>query len=455
MTDVVAAGATTPTNGSDERKRVALRLCTLGKAPPQLPLKQEYDILGVETTLIVTPSMISSLPSFNAKDSSVCDKINYSNTMESEATASTMPSLSGNKYISTNKDAMLRKMGIVPLNEKAEASKSAKNCCNLPVRECRDAYVTLSSLSSKVESIFCGTMRYSSCEKDDQRDKPLFDSYDEEDDDYNSDVDSNPPILVGASSGSTFDWDESVMTADNGDDKPKKNQVVKVKILNSGDSLQRVLDKAKGASLKVIKEDRDKPLRGVAYLERFKKLDINEDIKHLQATPKRSVKEADVDNDLSFTTSESNENVDENVVDLVSSSCAQAVSSGGNVSRVADSQRLRTTLPYHFNLDESPHWSSCSDDNRDASNTFGVGATATISKDCNSFSTSGTSPDMETEEGNEYACGNIDESREPFSNTFSAASSGSAAVTPSASAEITPYSIDEVDSRRKRTNKRE
>jgi len=454
------ASTTAPADNinNNEPKRVVLRLCTLGKAPPQLPLKQEYDILGVETTLVVTPSTtIYSASSFDVKDSAMYNKISYTKTMESEATASTMPSVSGSKckYLSDNKDDMLRRMGIVPLNERREPSKTARNCCNLPVRECRDAYATLSNLSSKVESMLCGSMNYSSRNKGDKRDDtPLFDADDEEDDEYSADSASRPPLLVGASSESTFDWDDSVMTIETGDTSAHDVvDTVKVKILNGDESLRKILDKSKGTSLKMIKEDRNKPLRGVAYLERFSKLEINEE-SVLHESLKESKKDGkNEDNDLSLSRSESNENIDEDVVGLVSSSCVQPVENGNNMSNTGNDQRLTTATPYHFNLDESPHWSSCSDDNRDASNTFGVGATATISKDCNSFSTSGTSPDLEAEEGNTYACGKLDESREPFSNTCSATSSGSVVVTPSASAEVLPDSTHERKSLKRGTRR--
>ena len=106
-------------DNSIKNHRIALRLCTQGNEAPQLPLKEEYDILGVETTLFVTPSTLSkaSISKYTNPEGSgptMRDMVSYSlrnsRTMDSEdgtrsETISTMQS--------TYKDEFLRKVGIM------------------------------------------------------------------------------------------------------------------------------------------------------------------------------------------------------------------------------------------------------------------------------------------------------------------------------------------------------
>lgn len=245
----------------------------------------------------------------------------------------------------------------------------------------------------------------------------------------------------------------------------KISELINVKIVNGSSSLQKVLDKTKGASMRVIKEDREKPLRGVAYLERFRIHDNDDNLPekmpiHLieKAEKLLTIHEKQSQCQISDQT-----NVDDNVVGLVSSSCVNTNTS----DLIGDHLLTESTdmsgvsgndgAAYHFNLEDSPHWNGFSEnpygcDNRDARDTLAVGASATMSKDSTSFTTCDTSPDPDdTLNGNTYGCGNIDESREPLTNV----ASSSSAVTPSSSTETDNRGNKESPGRSVRKNKRE
>ncbi len=364
--------------------RVSLRLSTRGDKPPELPLKMEYDIVGVETTLFVSPSAISACKSIGTQPSL---KINRTSTVESDKEIT--PSEIVGKL---DKDMLLRNAGIVPLKEKAnqEKAKGKMTCCDTRATECRDAFDTISCLSSKVESMFCGGLSHIEGDRQ-SASNPLLDL--DDDDSYEEDFSQQPYLVDTMSSESTIDWDTGTMSIETTEMKSQGDHM-KIKIVNGDESLQKILDKVKVSSIKVIKEDRDKPLRGVAYLQRFKDDNAKTDILNK------------IDEDSLALSDKSN--VDKDIVNMIATGCANT-----NLNGEARSENVGQTF---FNLNDSPHWSTCSEevygcDNRDATNTLGIGASATISKDCNSFSTSGTSPEGEGDNGTAYAYGNVVESR--------------------------------------------
>uniref|UniRef100_A0A7S2KN73 Uncharacterized protein n=1 Tax=Leptocylindrus danicus TaxID=163516 RepID=A0A7S2KN73_9STRA len=126
-----------------------------------------------------------------------------------------------------------------------------------------------------------------------------------------------------------------------------------------------------------------------------------------------------------------NINNDHNTSIMTGRSPFHGRNNSNNNSNNSNNNNAASSYNHHFNIDQTtPHWSTVSSaegdldgndvvDNRDATNSFGVGAYTTSKEECVSLSTSGTCSPPEDGQyaGSRYAYGNVVESREPLGRT--------------------------------------